>query len=274
MIDIMGQENDKKWRKLMHIIVNAMIWIAVLAAVGCLFLFFRHDNTAEELQGNSVELVERTVDSENEAMQNDTAWTGNADENIHDDGIPEDTADTDAYNYTGYMDISLQMDNGAVSQNIKMYMKGDKCYFFLPTCASSCRFTIQYQQDRYEINIDDKPVASGDQIAYGDFAKQHTLTIAAQGDFVPYSLEFMQSENLPVVFIETANGTMEYVNQSKTNKEAGEMICILPDGSVDSTGTFSIHARGSASFESTEKKQYKMTLEEAADILSMGKGCG
>ena len=188
------------------------------------------------------------------------------------DIIQEDAVTAEAYNYTGYTDISLQMDNGVVSQNIKMYMKGDKCYFFLPTCAPSCRFTIQYKEELYEININGKPIVSGDQIAYSDLSKQYTLAISARDDFASYSLEFMQSENLPVVFIETANGTMEYVNQAKTNKEAGEMICILPDGSVDSTGTFSIHARGSASFETTEKKQYKMTLDEAVDILSMGKG--
>lgn len=253
----------------MRIFVNVIIRVVALAAVCWLFLFFRHDNMTKEVQSSSVRIVSQTSGETGGAPQGDTAQADGMDDEPQSDDVLEEA---EIYNYTGYSDITLQMDNGVISQTVKMYMKGDKCYFFLPACASSYKFTMQYPEDRYTINMDNRPVGCGSQITYGDIAKQHMLEIATYDDFVPYSLEFMQSENLPVIFIETANGTMEYVNQAKTNKEAGEMTCILVDGSVDSTGTFSIHARGSASFEAAAKKQYKMNLDEAVDILSMGKG--
>lgn len=189
----------------------------------------------------------------------------------------------DSYHYVGYVDIFLQMDNDSVSKGIKLYVAYDKCYFFLPTCASSCQFTLQYNEADYEISIDGEKIAGGQPISYAELSKEHVMSITKcdMGDMdslegetlaeAEYILEFMHSENLPAIFVDTANDTMEYLHQSKNNKEAGEMICILPDGRVDSMGALYMHARGSSSFEIARKKSYKIIMDVPTDILSMGK---
>lgn len=276
MTGTMGQKDNRERLQMIHRIANCIIGIFLLAIVCCLYLAFHHHGVTTVMkQPDSIEIVEKITDVTE--LENETNMIKIADEA---DGI--DAAGSANADYVGYTGISLQMDNGSVLQSIKMYVKYDKCYFFLPTYAPSCRFALQYNEADYEVSIDGQKIASGEPIAYAELGKSHALCVsmrdiggvdALEGGLLSgmeYSLEFMLSENLPVVFIETANGTMEYLHQEKTNKEAGKMVCILPDGKVDSMGELSMHARGSSSFEIAGKKSYKITMDAATDILSLG----
>ena len=69
-----------------------------------------------------------------------------------------------------------------------------------------------------------------------------------------YQLTIMQSANLPALYIDTANGTMDYLNQDKTHWEPGEMLCIDENGALDSEGDIrKIHGRGSSSWGNKQK---------------------
>lgn len=264
MISTMTQRNEKKSGILKKTAVNAVVVTGVLL-FGIYFLICFHDSAQYEGAENS------GIEIEGEAgSQKETAEAEEAEADIV-------GADTVSYDFIGYLDICLQMKNGSTCQDIKLYMKKDKCYFFLPACASSDNLTMHYDESEYAISIDGRKIANGDKLSGWTDTKPYAMNVTylAGGksdeylDSISYSLQFMHSESLPVVFIETANDTMEFLNESKENKEPGEMVCILQDGNVDSAGTLTIHARGQSSFEAA-KKSYKISLDEAANFLSLG----
>ncbi|MCM1386281.1 MAG: CotH kinase family protein [Bacillus sp. (in: Bacteria)] len=258
----MAQKNERKGRHFVQIAANGIIWIAIF--ISGIYLFTHLGDNAQV--GN-----EKKSDIEIEGQ------AGEFEESP--EGAAADAAaeKADVYDYAGYLDIYLQMENGLDRQDIKLYMNGNECYFYLPACAASDRLTIHYDESEYALSIDDKEMENGDRLSGWNVERAHTLHIShlsgvadeAQMDDIAYSLQFMRSESLPTVFIETANGTMEYLNESKEHKEPGKMVCILADGKIDSVGDLSIHARGQSSLEAM-KKSYKITLEAAADFLSLG----
>ena len=88
-----------------------------------------------------------------------------------------------------------------------------------------------------------------------------------------YQLTFMQSENLPALYIDTENGTMDYLNQDKTHWEPGEMVCLNEDGTLDSEGEIrKIHGRGNTSWGDVQKG-YTFITQDECDILTMGNSC-
>ncbi|MCM1253602.1 MAG: CotH kinase family protein [Clostridium sp.] len=258
----MAQKNERKGRHFAQIAANGIIWIAIF--ISGIYLFTHLGDNAQA--GN-----EKNPDIEIEGQ------VGEFEESP--EGAAADAAaeKADAYDYAGYLDIYLQMENASIRQDIKLYMNGDMCYFYLPACAASDILTMRYDESEYALSIDNKKIGNGDRLSDWSAEKPHTLCIShlsgvvdeAQENDIVYSLQFMRSESLPAVFIETANGTMEYLNESKEHKEPGKMVCILADGKIDSAGALSIHARGQSSLEAM-KKSYKITLEAAADFLSLG----
>ena len=82
---------------------------------------------------------------------------------------------------------------------------------------------------------------------------------------------FMQSKNVPAMFINTESGDMDYIHKSKKNKEAGEMLLMDPDGGIEYFGRLdSINGRGNTSW-GYEKKPYAITLEKGTALLGMGR---
>lgn len=208
-------------------------------------------------------------------------------------GVQEETEEAEEMAQTGtdgYWDISLRLDSGSEVEEIKLYVADDDACFFLPACSLSCSFSLLYDEDAYELLIDDNLMQSGARLSSQVMECTHTLIILRKTgasdaetlqteregsgeELFAGSLRYMLSENLPAVFIETYNGTMEWINQSKENEEPGTMCILTAEGETDSEGAVSsIHARGNSSFTGAEKKSYKVTLEEAGDLLGMGEG--
>lgn len=270
MISTMTQKNEKKERHWGKMAANGIIWAGILLA-GIYLLIYFYGNTKQEKEDSS------NIEIEGQAAENrqDAAYAENAGEDAQE--TDAGGMDDDSYGYIGYSDIYMRMNNNSTCQDIKLYINQDECYFYLPACASPENLTIQYDESEYAVVIDEKKIASGDRLPGWNDTISHVLKVTylvagendGQSDAAVYSLHFMQSETLPALFIETANATMEYLNESKENKEPGEMVCILADGTIDSEGALSIHARGQSSLEAM-KKSYKMSLETPVDFLSLG----
>lgn len=258
MISTMAQKNEKKERQFWHIAANGIVWAGIVLSGCYLFTHLYHSAQYENEENHNIEILGQEAE-----MLQDDVWV--------------DEEDAFRYDYTGFLDVFLQLDNGSVRQNIKLYMKQDECYFYLPSCALPDKLTMQYDESAYAVSIDGRKIENGDKLSGWIDTQPHTMNImylsggegCEQSDGTAYSLQFMRSETLPALFIETANGTMEYVNESKEHKEPGKMVCIMADGKVDSAGALSIHARGQSSLEAV-KKSYKISLEEPVDFLSLG----
>lgn len=176
----------------------------------------------------------------------------------------------------GYLDIFLRAPENAVLPDISLYCnKSGSCYFFLPSCALLQEYTIRYDETLYEMTIDNIPVHTGDKLSAYAADTEYALTIREaheeNPDTPPRTITFMQSENLPAVFLSTSTGSIDYINSSKEYKEPGEFICLNADGSIDSQGFLSsIKGHGNSSYYDVEKKGFQITFKTAANVLSMG----
>lgn len=83
-------------------------------------------------------------------------------------------------------------------------------------------------------------------------------------------IRFVQSRDVPTLYIDVPSGSMEYIHQKKGNEESGTMRLYTVDGDLCSSGSVaSIKGRGNATW-GTSKRSYSLTLSEQADLLGMG----
>lgn len=179
--------------------------------------------------------------------------------------------------YEGFLPILLQSDNGtALPQDLHLYLDGTgKGFFFLPSFVHTENLSLFFDETLYTVEIDDIPVRSSDSVSRFHIGKEYPLSVrSADGteaaSFLS-SVTFMQSKDLPAVFIATATGSLHYMHASKEHREPGTFACVLPDGSLDSAGALSaVKCRGNSSYLETAKKSYQIAFEDSTDVLSMG----
>lgn len=185
----------------------------------------------------------------------------------------------DLKGYEGFLPISLHTDKAqSAIPDIRLYFDGTgRCFFFLPACVPTEQYVFAYDETVYGIEIDGLPIHSSD--APGSYRQGQEYPIMIKGageesgsfDAIPMTITFMQSRNLPSVFISTASGTTGYINVSKENREPGEFLCLLADGTRDSSGTLrSVKCHGNSSFYEADKKTYQILFDSGCDVLSMG----
>ena len=83
-------------------------------------------------------------------------------------------------------------------------------------------------------------------------------------------LTFLVASQLPAVYITTESGSLAYLHEAKTNKEAGTIRIVEADGTVSYAGRLKqIKGRGNTTWD-YEKKPYNIKLVEKADLFGMG----
>ncbi len=169
----------------------------------------------------------------------------------------------------GYEDIELCLPvSDSICQNVKLYRQGENCCFFLPSYCDLDSLIINFDEEIYDVSVNDKALHSGDKINgyYDDSAR---IEIKKDNVQRQYNLCIMKSSNLPAIFISTANGTMDFINQKKTNTEPGELICINEDGSIENSGILDeIKLHGNTS-TTPHKKTYQISFSSDQGLLSM-----
>ena len=96
-----------------------------------------------------------------------------------------------------------------------------------------------------------------------------TLT-KEDGTKAEYELSVMQSENLPSIFITTANHSMDYINDMKGNYEPGHLVCVNDSGGTDCDAALEkVKLHGFTSL-SVPKKTYQVDFSKEQDLLGMG----
>lgn len=178
----------------------------------------------------------------------------------------------------GYLDICIRAPKAVAIPDIDLYCnEAGGCFFFLPSGTPLQEYVIQYDENRYQMTIDNVPLHAGDRLNGYMINTEYSLVINNTGDAnfnmdtMSHTISFMQSDNLPAVFISTVTGSIDEINLSKEYKEPGKFVCQNADGSIDSQGFLDyIKGHGNSSYDEVEKKSFQIAFGSATDVLSMG----
>lgn len=178
----------------------------------------------------------------------------------------------DPYN-EDYLPINVLAQSNDITREVKLYVSDGVCYAFLPAYIDLTQLICEFDDTLYKVSL------SGRNLSTGEFLRNIEIGAEYEMDFEDgeqnrqhYMMVFLQSQNLPAVFIDTASGSMDYVDSVKGNEEPGEFICITADGETDSSCSMNwIRGRGNTSWGGIgEKNQYNVQLTQETDVLHMG----
>lgn len=174
--------------------------------------------------------------------------------------------------YVGYVDLKCFAD-GYSQYPVKLFLRDDKAAFCLPAFASDKKIFADFDEKYFEMSVDGGRIYSGDAIAPEGGHLDITYISDAYGRIDrSYELEVMYSENLPAVFVETKSGSLEYMDEDKTNLDSGYMTCIDSEGTdLNNVRIDFMRAKGQSSF-TLAKKNYKVNLQKETAILGMEMG--
>ena len=139
----------------------------------------------------------------------------------------------------------------------------DRYYLFLPADA-----------DRGSLKVvcDGSVTVNGAELANGQptdvFASGEMFQMDVGGNSL--SVQLLQAENLPSVFLQTESGSLQNIHSDKSYKEPGSFT--LSEGgaiTINAAELNYIKGRGSTTWEG-EKKPYNIKFEKKTDICKMG----
>lgn len=168
--------------------------------------------------------------------------------------------------YFGLQDIVIPFSFYAVSadsmEEIEPWKDADgELYVFLPSYASLSELKIQCNS---LVQFNDLTLANGENCSSLHLDQRYSLSNGMH-------LTFMQSQNIPAMYIDTESGSMNKINHGKKGtKEPGSLRIYSGEGVLEHVETLThIETRGNYTFEQ-EKKPYNLRLSREADILGMG----
>lgn len=172
-----------------------------------------------------------------------------------------------------FLPVSVTAMCGNWSKEISLYVSDGICYAFLPAYTQMNRLSCIFDDSVYEVWIEGRKMASGSILEDIEQGVDYGITIEdpVMGK-LQYQMVFMQSQNLPSVFIDTQSGSMDYVDADKGNEEPGQFCCVTAQGEIDSKSAMErIRGRGNTSWEGPGgKNQYNVRLTDSTDVLKMG----
>ena len=133
-------------------------------------------------------------------------------------------------------------------------------YFFLPSCAGRHKIRMGDTGEN-SVRIDGGLLMPGDVFTWEeDISYQLQITDASYEPHT-YEIVFMESENIPAVFIDTESGGLDYLHDDKENEETGKICVVREDGITEYQDELRrISGRGNSTWE-YEKKPYALKLK-------------
>lgn len=168
-----------------------------------------------------------------------------------------------------YADLQIQLEVGEKIERINIWQDEEMYYFFLPSTAklNSITFCNVYSQDTIWLNGEEKFSNIETDVVYELQCMFDGITL----EKVP--LQFVQSANIAVMFVETQSKTTDAIHASKEAEEPANVVLINEKGKVDYNSEIEyIRTRGNSTFLNFEKKAYQLKLNERASFLGMPKG--
>lgn len=187
---------------------------------------------------------------------------------------PAEEKDEGSDPYEGdFLPVSVMAECGGFAKEVSLYVSEGVCYAFLPAYADLARASWVFDNQTCEVKFNGEKVAAGGMLQSIENGADYAIDIKdGMQNELHYQIVFMQSAELPSVFIDTQSGSMDYVDVDKGNEESGRFYCITAEGEIDSQGVMErIRGRGNTSWEGPGgKNQYNVRLAESTDVLHMG----
>lgn len=183
----------------------------------------------------------------------------------------EDAQEEDPYE-EDYLPVSVTAECDSVTREISLYVSEGVCYAFLPAYADLTKVSFVFGEG-CEVRLSGRQITAGEILQQIEIGMEYELDITDQEqNALHYAMLFMQSQNMPAVFIDTQSGSMDYVDAVKGNEESGYFTCVTEDGGIDSESAMNrIRGRGNTSWGGIGRKnQYNVQLADAADVMHMG----
>lgn len=122
------------------------------------------------------------------------------------------------------------------------------------------------------VRIDGKLVEQGDVWTWEE-GRTYEIRITDEAyETQVYDVAFMRSENIPAIFINTASGSMAYLEEDKEHEETGDICVVREDGSTEYRGTLEkISGRGNSTWVYA-KKPYTIKLSAEFPLCGLDSG--
>ncbi|MDE7266861.1 MAG: CotH kinase family protein [Lachnospiraceae bacterium] len=117
--------------------------------------------------------------------------------------------------------------------------------------------------------LDDVKIESGDWFHCD--SGMHKLVFAENGEEKHCTLEILYTAPITTLFLETDSGSLSFLHESKEHHEGGSYLFLDENGKPCYEGRIDdIHCRGNSSYEETDKKSYRIELQDKCDLFGMG----
>ncbi len=147
-------------------------------------------------------------------------------------------------------------------------------YLFLPSTADCSSLTLWLVSDS-TLTIDGTEIESGvptdifAELDEGGISKDYTFTL----DSTSYDVTVLKSGDVGTVYITTESGSLSSITSSQDNYEAGTIMVVQSDGTVDYMGDLAkMSGRGNGTWDSdNDKNPYNIKLASSTSLLGMSK---
>ncbi len=160
----------------------------------------------------------------------------------------------------------IEFQETVYGQSLEPYYDEDEdtYYLFLPAYAEkedisvsspeSVSFDISDDTNDYKDDLEDAPL-------------KENLTISVQNFYEneSFNLQIWQYDNLPTVYIETASGSMDQINEDKDYEEDATALFIDADGTIELENMCTLTGRGNASWTGS-KKPYNLKFSSGVSV--------
>ncbi len=166
-------------------------------------------------------------------------------------------------------DVAFRVLAGDREEEISWWSEdSEHAYVFLPSYAELRNVSIILGNGVYAA-IGNAALSDGMDCGAFDLDTDYEMIIQNQN---PVKLRFVQSGNLPTMFIHTVSGAEEIIHTQRNVWEYAQFCLVDAGGKIDYQGDLDeISGRGSGSWY-YEKKSYNLKLNKPANLLGMGEG--
>ena len=173
-----------------------------------------------------------------------------------------------------YEQLELYVQYSSNVEQINIWKSEADCYyFFLPSCAVKSRIFFGNLAQEDAVFLEQAEYKTRDDISKDiEYDVVYEMQLVLDGEALPsQKVVFQCSENVPAVFIDTQNGTVEQLHAEKGAKENAEVTILDKSGNRELAGALEyIKTRGNSTFYEVEKKSYQIKFQKKKDLFGLG----
>ena len=155
---------------------------------------------------------------------------------------------------------------------ISMWADGDNRYVFLPAYAHMIYMTALVRES-LSISLDGYELTEKSDLSRYAIGEPYSMRVRSETDkSYTCTLYFLRSANLPAMYIDTPDGTMNQIHADRDYRESVRVALVGADGTRLYSGVNdTLKGRGQSSWTS-DKKSYSLNLQKPKGLLGMSPG--